>query len=183
MIKILKLINLAFLITIAAIVNISCEKEDIFEKKGENNYSYNKSLDVWEQLKNENGNSYTYETTFGSWTGFGSTTKLEIKNGIVISRTNHRYQINNSNGEKDPIDSYSETLENLGSHDYGANPLTIDEVYKICAEKYLIVNKKKNIIYFETLENGLISLCGFLPKNCIDDCFTGISIESFNWTE
>lgn len=169
---------------VIAITCISCEKEDnIFEIKGENNYNYYESLETWNQLKNIHGDSYTYETTYGSWTGYGSTTKLEIKNGIVISRTNHRYQIDNSNGEKVTIDSYSENLENLGSHDYGASLLTMDEIYDICAEEYLIVNKKNNNIYFETKENGIIKLCGFVPNNCQDDCFTGISIENFNWID
>ena len=177
--KISKLLTFTVLLTIAF---ISCEDDEtIFEKKGENNYSYNESLNTWNQLKNFNGNSYTYETTSGSWTGYGSTTKLEIENGIVISRTNQRYQINGSNGEKDIIDSYSETIENLGTHNYGAAPLTIDEIYNFCAEELLIVDKKNNTIYFETKENGLISLCGYVPDNCIDDCFTGISIEEFSW--
>ena len=31
--------------------------------------------------------------------------------------------------------------------------------------------------------DGIISLCGFVPKGCQDDCFRGIKIKSFEWHE
>lgn len=179
--KIYKTINIIILL---AITFVSCEKEDnILEIKGENNYSYNQSLNTWHQLKSSHGNSYTYETSTGSWAGYGSATTLEIENGIIISRTYQRYQIDESNGDKINIDSYTETTEDLGSHDYGASLLTFDEIYDICAEEYLTVDKKNNTIYFETTENGILELCGYVPNNCMDDCFTGVRISAFNWKD
>tara|TARA_R110000851_G_scaffold279768_1_gene433063 strand:- start:472 stop:612 length:141 start_codon:yes stop_codon:yes gene_type:complete len=44
-----------------------------------------------------------------------------------------------------------------------------------------VVDKEKNTLYFETEINGIMTLCGFVPNGCADDCYQGISIDSFEW--
>ena len=48
--------------------------------------TYDQSLIKWQELKEQNGNSYIYQTTFTSWTGIGHTTELKVENGAVTSR-------------------------------------------------------------------------------------------------
>lgn len=182
-----KLIALAFLGLL-----FSCEKKDdspqneltaLTTLSGQSGLSYAESIDKWNDLKAQNGNSYIYQTTFTSWAGFGSVTELKVIDGIVISRIYQEFKINEANGSLEIIDSYIETKSNLGSYDKGAKPLTIDDLYNSCASEYLVADEDNNTIYFETELNGLMSLCGFVPDGCMDDCFRGVSINAFNWID
>jgi len=163
---------------------VSCVNDDTsqFELRGENGFSYKESLEQWKKLKKDNGNSYVYKTVFVSWMfNYGSSTELKIENGIVVERNYEVYNFIDENGEKEIIDSYIENVENIGTHQEGALPKTIDELYNTCAGDYLIVNSKDNVIYFETNENGILSLCGFVPEGCMDDCYRGIQVEFIKW--
>jgi len=168
---------------------ISCEKYNddkisiLTTLKGESGVTYNESLTQWNKLKNINGNSYIYQTTFVSWTGFSSITELKIEEGIVTSRVYKEFNTNETNGQQEIIDTYTETKTNIGSHEKGANPLTIDDLYNSCASEYLIVDNGKNTLYFETYLDGLMTLCGFIPDGCMDDCYKGVSINSFKWVD
>lgn len=149
--------------------------------ESEESRSYTESIDAWNALKNDNGTSYRYQTDFISFTGFGSTTELTVINNIVTSRIYEEFSTNEMTGEREIIDSYTETTANLGSNPKGATPLTIDQLYTTCAADYLVVDENENTIYFETATNGLMTLCGFFPNNCADDCFEGITISAFDW--
>ena len=180
-----KLLPLLFLV-----FTLSCKEDDSEDVsvqtslKGDSKLSYNQSLSKWNELKKVNGNSYVYEIAFYSWVGFSNTTELKIEDGIVTSRTYKEYKQNQTNGKRELIASYTETKADLGSHEQGAKPLTIDELYDTCASDYLIVDKTKNTLYFETDNvNGIMTTCGFVPKYCADDCFNGIRITSFNWID
>ncbi len=150
---------------------------------GETGFSYMDSYDSWTQLKEQNGNSYKYQTTFTSWAGFGNTTEIMVENGVVTGRAYHEFVINDTTGEYKTMSSYIETSSNLGSNEAGAELMTIDELYSTCASEYLIVKKSENRIYFETDTTGLMTLCGYVPNSCADDCYYGIRIDSFDWIE
>ena len=174
---------------IVTLILMSCEKNKddklsvLTTLKGESGLTYNESLTKWTELKNINGNSYIYQTTFVSWTGFGSITELKIEKGIVTSRVYQEFKTNETNGQQEIIDSYTETKINLGSHEKGAIPLTIDDLYNSCANEYLKVDRKNNTLYFETELDGMMTLCGFVPNGCMDDCFRGVKINSFKWVD
>lgn len=176
-------VSLNLLIAFTLIL-LSCNKNNkLTTLKSKNGFSYVESLDEWKKLKETNGNAYKYETTFTSWAGFGNTTEIKVQDGKVTARVYEEFTINDTTGARVIADSYTETAADLGSHEKGAPPLTIDELYDSCAKKYLTVDDKKNILHFETQTNGLMNLCGFTPKNCMDDCYTGIQIDSFNWAK
>lgn len=164
-------------------IGISCNDGDnVFtELKSKGGLNYLESSEKWVELKKKNGNSYTYLTDVGSWTGWGSTTQLKIEDGVITSRVYQRYKPNDLTGRKEIIDTYTELAGDLGTHEQGAPLLTIDDLYSSCAKDYLVVDENKNTIYFETSEEGLMSLCGFVPDGCADDCFNGIRINSFEW--
>jgi len=178
-----------FIFLILIVILMSCKKNNddklsvLATLKSESGLTYNESLAQWTKLKNLNGNSYIYQTTFVSWTGFGSITELKIEEGLVTSRAYQEFKTNETNGQREIIDSYTETKNNLGSHEKGANPLTIDDLYNSCASEYLTVDIENNTLYFETELDGLMTLCGFVPDGCMDDCLSGISINSFKWID
>lgn len=168
------------------VILMACEKDKLSVLttfKGENGLTYNESLKQWNELKEINGNSYIYQTTFLSWTGFGSITELKIEEGVVTSRTYQEFKTNETDRKREIIDIYTETKTNLGSHEEGASPLTIDDLYHSCASEYLTIDSKNNTLYFETDTDGLMTLCGFVPDGCMDDCFRGVKINSFEWID
>lgn len=175
-----------------ALIFTSCERNNGFDEielsvltplKGESGLTYNESLDKWTELKKDNGDSYIYQTNFESWAGFGSTTELKVIDNKVVSRIYKEYGTHDKTGERTITDAYIESEDALGSHEKGALPLTIDELYNSCASDYLIVDEENNTIFFRTEINGLITLCGFFPDGCADDCYEGISIDSFDWID
>jgi len=58
--------------------------------------------------------------------------------------------------------------------------LTLDGIYSKAKTVWLRADQKQNDVYFETRNNGLISLADFVPKGCQDDCLNGISIKKIN---
>ena len=169
---------------------LSCGKDDyrpdielsvLTELKSEYGISYTESLNKWKELKNTNGNSYVYQTTFTSWTGFGNTTELKIEDGVVISRRYVEFQTDQKDGTKTTVYSYEESANELGTHTKGSLLLSIDDLYETCVKNYLIADPQKNTIFFETDREGLMTLCGFVPDGCADDCYVGVRINSFDW--
>jgi|WetSurMetagenome_2_1015567.scaffolds.fasta_scaffold277205_1 hypothetical protein len=178
----------SLLFAIFIVLFISCVKNDdknseLTTLKGESGISYDESLTKWRELKNSNGNSYIYQTTISSWNGSSRVTELKIEEGKVTSRSYKEFKTNESGGQQEIVDSYTETITNLGTHEKGASALTIDDLYNSCASKYLIADKERNTVYFETEINGLMTLCGFVPNACMDDCFNGVRINAFKWID
>ena len=150
----------------------SCSK-DIVSPSG---VSYQQSLKNWTAYKASVNNNYSYTVSTSSWVGSASETKITIQGGKVIARDYiATRRINNG-----PIETYktwNETAANLNTHaSEGADLITLDDIYIKAKNEWLTVDKKKNKIYFETDDKGLISSCGYVPENCADDCFRGVTI-------
>jgi hypothetical protein len=135
-----------------------------------------KSRDAWQDFKKTSNNTYAYTVTTSSWAGFGASTTILVSNGIVSGREYASYTLDGQTGQKTTQDSWSESRTTLNSHQAGAAAITMDAVYDQAAAVWLKADVNKNTIYFETNNQGMISTCGYAPKECMDDCFTGIHI-------
>lgn len=74
---------------------------------------------------------------------------------------------------------WTENVLELGRHKDtpASEALTLDEVYENAKQDWL--KKRKDAeTYFETKNDGMISLCGYRENNCADDCFRGINIAN-----
>lgn len=153
------------------------------QRHGDSGISYNDSKNLWADLKEVNGDSYTYTVKFISWAGFGWNTTIKVEEGQVSERYYEAFVQKYEGGEylEEITETYTETGDELGFHETGAEPLTIDELYEICISEYLVVNEAENAIYFNTTDAGVISECGYVPDNCADDCFIGFQILEFEW--
>lgn len=148
---------------------------------GDNGFNYMQSEKEWKKLKITHQNSYSYTVSEQSFSGNGTETTISVLKGIVVSRAFEAFLISENDGSKEILETYSETEEDLGSHSEGAPPVTLDVLYEDCGTHYLMVDPETNTIYFDTNEEGVISLCGHVPDLCGDDCFVGFSITKFNW--
>ena len=164
---------------------LSCSIESVRENlliEGEHGFNFRESKSQWDELKKRNGNSYNYTMVEQSWTGVGSETTIHVEKGKVVARYFIAFIISEEDGTKEITDTYSEeSKKDLGKHSLGAPPYSIDDLYKTCVSKFLIADPDYNTVYFDTNEEGVIALCGYVPVDCGDDCFKGLVISHFAW--
>ncbi|NHE56867.1 hypothetical protein G9Q97_08585 [Cyclobacterium sp. GBPx2] len=135
------------------------------------------SENAWMDFKKSSDNSYTYTVVFGSWVGFSWETTLTVIDGSISKRHFKYTTLPEDLSEAIPEEEleWTENETELGSHQNGAEPMTLDEVYTKAQLEWL-VERENAITYFERENNGMISTCGYVENNCVDDCFTGIKI-------
>ena len=168
--------NSIFLLSLILLssIFISCKKH-----KSDFAHDFSQSASAWSEFKSSSGNNYTYEAAGSSWTGFSWKTVITVRNGKVIQRS---YKLTPQQGNPGNIPAnqleWTETENEINTHtqSYAAEGITLDEVYEKASTIWLIKGEKRTI-YFESKNNGMISLCGYREEACSDDCFTGIRIN------
>lgn len=163
-----------FLLLLAAAVS-SCQKNEI-----EYENDFEKSYKAWQRFKLVSNNSYRYTVTASTWVGASWQTTITVTNGEVTQR-HFKYTFLAGLVANIPEEAQEwvedENSLNLHQSSAAAEPLTLDEIYKIARNAWL-TKRKDAKAYFEAGNGGLILSCGFVPDNCQDDCFTGIHIQS-----
>ena len=148
-----------------------------FAKQGE----LDKSLATWQALKAQNGDHYRYETSFGSFSGFGNTTTLTVQGETVVSRAYEAYRVDGNTGEKNVTESWTEVGAEVGSHEAGAAPRTVDDLYRVCRSEVLAQSPLENDFYLEFRDDGVLRTCDYVPKGCVDDCSRGVNITALEF--
>lgn len=70
-----------------------------------------------------------------------------------------------------------DTQTSLGSHKAGAELQTIEQLYDQCIALLLTKDNNNNHINLIFNKRGVIKQCQFTPKNCADDCSSGVNIQ------
>ena len=137
------------------------------------------SQKMFQQFKKETDNTYLYKVVGGSWAGYSWYTTINVNQGKVVSRS-YRLEGLKEGAEGPPqyeiIEEWTEEKDEIGTHSEGADPVTLDEIYSR-AEKDWLKKRKGATTFFEVENNGMLSLCGYVPDGCMDDCFVGIRID------
>ncbi|MBS9768803.1 MAG: hypothetical protein KGV44_14870 [Flavobacteriaceae bacterium] len=165
--------NIFYLLIFSSLILNSCSSEDDI------NYSedFEKSKKAWLKFKEHFGNSYEYTVKKGSWAwdGYNQETTIKVVGGKVVQRR-FKYVGRIENVPKEELLEWTENENEINTHNQGASPLTLDEIYEKAEKEWLI--KRENVsTYFEAKNDGLISSCGYVPEGCMDDCFRGIHIK------
>ncbi len=168
-------IGLGLLVTMTSLTGCDQSTPDTEQEKGAVT-----SQRQWEEEKPRHENSYRYTVRFSSAFGFSSTTIITVTDGNVTGRDFEAFTISGT-GTKTVTQRWSETAGDLMSHPEGAEAVTLDVIYGRCRQQWLTVNTKKHKTYFEKEHNGIISLCGYVPNGCQDDCFEGVRLSAFEW--
>ncbi|MNR01286.1 hypothetical protein D3C85_1170860 [compost metagenome] len=151
----------------------SCKKSDIDHEN-----KFDESYKAWTDFKKSSGNSYRYSVTTVSWTGSRTKTMITVKDGQAIHRSYVSKTIISTPKIEETIhEEWQEDKNTLNTHSSGFKAITLDEVYQLAKTQWLVKRKGSESV-LETKNNGMISACGYSAENCIDDCFSGISIES-----
>jgi len=150
----------------------SCKKERFYSSD-----AFHRSYKTWLDFKAASNNSYTYTQTWSSWTGFSSSMVVQVNNGKVTGRTYKSMGPDEQDRTKIKLYAeWTETNETLNTHKGYDASLTLDEIYDKAKHVWLRMDEDENLIFFEANNKGMISTCGYFPKNCADDCFTGVTI-------
>lgn len=157
-------------------------------KKSGTSSAFDKSYDAWLAFKKKTNNSYTYIALKGSNSSQYSETTIKVTQGAVTARDFYSYQSvykPDSNITKTVIieEWHESAADNtLSTHvTDAANLYTLDDIYYKAQNIWLKANTNKNVITFETNNNGMISIAGYTPKNCqTGDCFIGVNIKSIS---
>lgn len=180
------LLGLLIFFSVASSCKILAQKQTVVTQierlQGDSLMSYDESLKKWEALKKVNGNSYVYQISFTSWTGYGNITEITVVDGVVTERKFESFNYDHKQNKRIISETYIEDKNKLGTNSYGASPVSIDQLYETCAKNYLTVDPANNTIYFQTTPEGIMTTCGYYPFGCADDCYEGISITGFEWT-
>jgi hypothetical protein len=162
--------HLSFILFIIALGLSACEKETVEP-------GYQDSYSAWLSFKKSSNNSYSYVTYYGSWTGTYAESKITIQNGKLVARDFFFIRPTVVPNVVDTLKKWAERGSTLNTHTDGFEGLTLDQVYAKAKNEWLKVNKAENDIIFQANNNGLISLAGYVPKGCQDDCLTGIHVK------
>lgn len=164
--------NFSLIILLLTLAVTSCKKSDI-----ESERNFKKSYNVWLNFKAETGNSYRYTIVSSSWVGTNSETTVTVKNGKVFSRSFVSTAYENYKNQIEIKEQWEEDEQNINTHESHGRALTLDEIYDLAKTQWLVKQKGVSTT-FEVNNNGMISSCGYVPNNCADDCFFGITIKS-----
>lgn len=141
--------------------------------------NYNKSLDIWNKAKAENGGNYEYAITQSSLFGWFAKTVITVKDNKVVGR---KYYDNEADKVKGTLALvYEESGSDVNKNEKGVKATTLDQVYADCAEYSLTKSEETHNITFKTDDAGMLSVCGFCEKGVMDDCFRGTSVQDFKW--
>lgn len=165
----------SILIIIFLAIFSSCKKDAL-------NSDFEQSRKVWLAFKKSANNNYSYTVKTASWAGFGDSTIISVNNGTVSGRKYTSYTIDGATGQTSTRETWTENSTNLNTHKSGASLINLDAIYDKAANEWLKADKKQNNVYFEAKNQGMISTCGYVPNDCLDDCFTGIKISNIKST-
>lgn len=126
--------------------------------------------------------TYSYVRFERSVFGAGGETSVEISNDVPTRR---RYVVEPWNRPDAAVPvTWEETGAAIGSHDGGSSAsgvypaLTVEELYAEC-EMVLARDPNTTELQLTAWTSGVLSLCTSRPKNCADDCSSGIVLRSF----
>jgi len=116
-------IYLFALLLIGSLFN-SCDSDDL-----EYQDKFETSQKTWLNFKESSNDSYKYTVTSSSWVGFSWETTLTIENGIIIQRD---FEYTSTEGLSTDIQQdelqCTETDSEIGAHENGAEPITLQEI-------------------------------------------------------
>lgn len=169
-------INLLFLTALFSLV-MSCDgiNNDLVQQ-------YNESLALFNEEKTKHP-AYEFTLTFSSMeSGFSRQTTFLVEDQKILKRVCQESKINWNTNEKELLDSWQENKDNIGSHENGHSPITLEQIYDNLP-KLIKVDTSQYYVYFSAEHKGIISSGGNFPKNCADDCFEGYTLQSFRWVD
>jgi len=145
-------------------------------KKMDNHYleKLQESLLQWRDHKQQKGSAYQYSSEFSSWVGFGNETTIFVRDDAVVRREYRAWDAD----RRETMHWIEDVPDKLGIHKEGAPLQTVEKLYEDCRDILATKNNEENDIHLGFDANGILGYCLFAPKNCADDCSSGVRINN-----
>jgi hypothetical protein len=121
--------------------------------------------------------TYHYASTSSSVFGSSSVTLVEITNDQPTRRSfvGHGY---GSGADAAATTTWDETGAAIDTHPEGAPALTVEQLFASCADSQAR-DPAQNQLFLAFNQIGVPVMCGFIPANCVDDCYMGYTLSDF----
>lgn len=124
------------------------------------------------------GDDYVYQVDFVSAFARGSTTQLEVEDGIVTRRTYEAWEVE-SDGRVVDVAAWTEIGAELGSHRAGAPAHTVDQVHTSCQQLLDSLDRRQFELLLRLDGDGLMTTCGGDQPEAMDDSGMVVTISEF----
>jgi hypothetical protein len=139
---------------------------------------FDAAVRAWQVAKQDTSATYSYRVSTQSWIGVGTDTVLNVRGDVVVSREFTRWAQDATTGARTTTATWREDASQLGTHAEGAAVATLDVLYQRCADEVLTRDPDTNRIYFGTYASGVLAHCTYVPRECADDCSSGVTVEA-----
>lgn len=136
------------------------------------------SLARWQALSAKAGGRYSYTRSTESVFGLYCYTTIHFDGGVATSLS--ELQGSNSRNRPGGITDMLviENAGEFGTRVDACHPVvTLDALYEQCLNNVLCQDPKQNRISLEFDAAGLLLRCQFAPRDCFDDCSSGVSLK------
>ncbi len=141
------------------------------------------SLSKWQQLKEKHAGNYSYAVRWSSFAGFGHETVIVVRDNQVVERRYvefGREVAPVAPGPKPPKPAgpkWVETASELGKHNEGAPPKTLDALYAEAAKVLQQPLRDSERRYVKFDQQGLLLSCFIVDTAIADDApITGVRL-------
>ena len=109
---------------------------------------------------------------------FGGCTRIDVE--IADDHPTRRRSYDGRGGCADPASvMWDETASDIGSHAGFPAALTVEQLFDDCQQILSTHDPAQYDLRLMVGAMGVPQLCGYTPKNCADDCFTGFDLAGF----
>jgi len=140
--------------------------------------SYATARAAWARTK-ETCPDYHYTIVTSSFSGYHTTTTVDIAGGQPVGRQFSAGYVDGATGVFTVTSTWAETAGEIGVHQMGAPAETMDQLYDDCRREVLGKDRSTNMVYFHYDERGVLMSCAYTPVGCQDDCVIGVGISDF----
>ena len=137
--------------------------------------AWRNSYTDWKDLKRAYQAKYTYERDYNYASRFNSSTKFEIINDQVEFRHFFQWQTGVS-----PTLTWSESYNDLDSHNQGSPAKTLDQLYQQCKTEVLNQPQINATLNFVVDQFNILQECSITQHNCHSACTQGIRIQGLS---
>ncbi|MBN2725369.1 MAG: hypothetical protein JXR95_14995 [Deltaproteobacteria bacterium] len=135
----------------------------------------------WKNLNRSMKGNYSYTLSFGSFSGFGSTTVVTVRNNKIFSRNFRRWKLVNKGGKMvdQTTASWIENKNELGKKGKGFKAYTMNNFYEQARKVLQKKLEKYQRIVFSFNSQGVLLRCCTVDTRIVDDVpCVGVNLSS-----
>jgi hypothetical protein len=123
--------------------------------------------------------TYHYEVGDSSFSGWRAATTIAITDGQPSERSYSAGAPSAVDGTFTVTTTWTESDAEVGTHEVGRAARTMDQLYDDCSRDVLTKDRAKNLVTFQADQQGVLEQCWYFPKDCADDCSSGVVVSNF----